>query len=131
MPHDVLIPVLGYPSVGEAIHWLTGAFEFVERWRAGEHRAQLAVGPAAAIAIVRSPAGGGARIGDHVMVRVEEVDAHHAAARRFGAQIIASPSDYPYGERQYTALDHSGRAWVFTQSIADVAPEDWGGATPA
>jgi hypothetical protein len=36
---------------------------------------------------------------------------------------------YPYGERQYTAEDLAGHRWTFTQAIADVAPEDWGGTS--
>jgi hypothetical protein len=36
-------------------------------------------------------------------------------------------ADYPYGERQYTAEDLGGHRWTFSQSIADVAPEEWGG----
>ncbi|HET8591336.1 MAG TPA: hypothetical protein VFM01_16990, partial [Nakamurella sp.] len=51
MPLDVLIPVLGYPSVTEAVGWLTGAFGFTLRWRIGTHRAQLGVGATAAIAV--------------------------------------------------------------------------------
>lgn len=129
MPDDVLIPVIGYPSIGEAIAWLTGAFGFTERWRAGEHRAQLAVGPGAAIAVVQSARHHQASA-DHVMVRVEDVDAHYRAARGYGAEIVSPPSDHAFGERQYTVRDLSGRIWVFTQSIADVAPEDWGGKTP-
>ena len=29
-------------------------------------------------------------------------------------------------ERQYTAQDHAGHWWTFSQHIADLAPEDWG-----
>jgi hypothetical protein len=41
---------------------------------------------------------------------------------------VSSPADYPYGERQYTAEDLAGR-WTFTQAIADLAPEGWGGTS--
>ena len=61
------------------------------------------------------------------MIRVADVDAHCARARTHGARIVNPPTDYPYGERQYTALDPSGRAWTFSQSIADVDPASWGG----
>jgi hypothetical protein len=44
MPESTVIPVLGYDDVGEAIEWLSDPFGFTERWRAGNHRAQLAVG---------------------------------------------------------------------------------------
>jgi uncharacterized glyoxalase superfamily protein PhnB len=61
------------------------------------------------------------------MVRVEDVDRHHERARAHGARILRSPTDYPFGERQYTASDPGGHVWTFTQSIADVDPSDWGG----
>ena len=35
------------------------------------------------------------------------------------------------GERGYTAEDLGGHRWTFSQSIADVAPESWGGTTAA
>jgi uncharacterized glyoxalase superfamily protein PhnB len=63
------------------------------------------------------------------MVRVLDVDAHHAHAAAHGATILEPPTDFPYGERQYEAEDLAGHHWDFTQSIADVAPEDWGGTS--
>ena len=48
MPSAVVIPVLIYPDVREAVAWLSGAFGFVERVRIGEnHRSQLSVGDGA------------------------------------------------------------------------------------
>ena len=64
-----------------------------------------------------------------VIVRVEDLDAHHPRAEQHGARIVQSPADYPYGERQYTAEDLAGHSWTFSQTIADVAPEEWGGTT--
>jgi uncharacterized glyoxalase superfamily protein PhnB len=128
MPEDVLVPVLIYPDVPAAIEWLCGAFGFRERWRAGEHRAQLRVGETAAIAIVQGD--GAARgNGDHLMIRVEDADAYCAQARAFGAEVVREPATFQYGERQYSVRDFSGRTWVFSQSVADLAPEDWGGVT--
>jgi len=49
MPSCTVIPELPYLDVVEAIDWLCDAFGFTERWRAGNHRAQLAFG-----AMVRS-----------------------------------------------------------------------------
>jgi uncharacterized glyoxalase superfamily protein PhnB len=60
-------------------------------------------------------------------VRVADVDRHYERARERGAPILQPPADYPYGERQYTAADLGGHRWTFSQSLADVAPEDWGG----
>jgi uncharacterized glyoxalase superfamily protein PhnB len=44
-----------------------------------------------------------------------------------GARILDPPTNFPYGERQYVVEDLAGHRWTFTQTIADVAPEDWGG----
>jgi uncharacterized glyoxalase superfamily protein PhnB len=123
MPAGAVIPVLGYDDVAEAADWLCETFGFSERWRAGSHRAQLAIGDSA-VAITD----GGPR-GSNVMVRVDGVDAHYVRASERGAQILGPPADYPYGERQYTAVDLGGHTWTFSQSVADVAPEDWGGTS--
>jgi uncharacterized glyoxalase superfamily protein PhnB len=123
MPSGAVIPVLGYDDVAEAADWLCETFGFTERWRAGSHRAQLAVGDSA-VAVTQ----GGSR-GSNVMVRVDDVDAHYERASERGAQVLGPPADYPYGERQYTAVDLGGHTWTFSQSIADVAPEDWGGTS--
>jgi uncharacterized glyoxalase superfamily protein PhnB len=120
MPAGAVIPVLGYDDVAEATDWLCETFGFTERWRAGSHRAQLSIGDSA-VAITD----GGSR-GSNVMVRVDDVDTHHERARARGAQILGPPTDHPYGERQYTAVDLGGHTWTFSQSIVDVAPEDWG-----
>lgn len=131
MPRSPVIPELVYPDVGDAVAWLCDAFGFVERWTAGDHRAQLAVGEGAVV--VMAGDGGGRRTPESgtlthgVMVRVEDVDAHHARAKRRGARILDAPADFPYGERQYNAEDLAGHRWTFSQTIADVAPEDWGG----
>jgi uncharacterized glyoxalase superfamily protein PhnB len=63
------------------------------------------------------------------MVRVADADTHFEQARDCGAEVLQSPRDYAYGERQYTAIDLGGHHWTFSQSIADVTPEDWGGVT--
>jgi uncharacterized glyoxalase superfamily protein PhnB len=128
MPPSTVIPVLGYVDVGEAVDWLCETFGFTERWRAGNHRAQLAVGEGAVVVTER----GGGELGSmnhSVMVRVDDVNTHHEHARERGARILHPPTDYPYGERQYTAEDLGGHHWSFSQSIADVAPEEWGGVS--
>jgi uncharacterized glyoxalase superfamily protein PhnB len=37
------------------------------------------------------------------------------------------PADFEYGERQYTAEDLAGHPWTFSETLADIAPEEWGG----
>jgi uncharacterized glyoxalase superfamily protein PhnB len=63
----------------------------------------------------------------HVQVRIEDANAHCARARKNGATILSDPKDQPYGERQYNAQDFFGHRWDFTETISDVAPEDWSG----
>ena len=136
MPVCSIIPVLGYPDIPKAIEWLHTAFGFTERWRAGHHRAQMAFGDGA-IAITKQ--GSHEPDADHataafvpahsLMVRVADVISHYEQAKQQGARILQPPTDYPYGERQYTVEDIGGHIWTFSQSIADLAPEDWGGMT--
>jgi uncharacterized glyoxalase superfamily protein PhnB len=62
-----------------------------------------------------------------LLVHVEDVDRHYEQAKQRGARILQSPTTYPFGERQYTAEDLDGHRWTFSQSVADVKPEEWGG----
>jgi uncharacterized protein (DUF952 family)/uncharacterized glyoxalase superfamily protein PhnB len=127
MPAAVVIPQLSYDDVSEAIEWLCAAFGFSVRWQAGDHRAQLQV-PGGGCVVVTERRTSHALPGRwSVMIRVPDVDAHHEQALARGATILEAPQDFPYGERQYTAEDLAGHHWDFTQSIADLAPEDWGG----
>ena len=125
MPASTVIPVLAYPSVPEAVAWLTAAFGFTLRLGIGDHRAQLNAGDGAIVVT-----GGGAAAaphGDSIMVRVDDARGHCDRAAAHGATVTMPPTDFPYGERQYTALDFSGRAWTFSETIADVDPRAWGG----
>jgi len=58
---------------------------------------------------------------------VPDAGAHYERARLGGAQTSGPPSDHPYGERQYSAVDIGGHFWTFSQTITDVDPADWGG----
>jgi uncharacterized glyoxalase superfamily protein PhnB len=125
-PRPSVIPVLAYAGVREAAEWLCRAFGFRERLRIGEHRVQLVYGDGALIVtelgdIETRPAA------HSVHVRVEDAERHHEMAARSGAHILSPPTDYPYGERQYSAEDPGGHRWTFSQSIADVDPASWGG----
>ncbi len=133
IPASTVIPVLVYPDVRAAVGWLSAAFGFVERVRIGEdHRAQLAFGDGAVIVgdagSDRRPPHAG-EVTHSVMVRVENVRTHCDQARRHGARIVMEPTDFEYGERQYTADDLAGHRWTFSETLADVAPEDWGGTS--
>jgi uncharacterized glyoxalase superfamily protein PhnB len=135
IPTSTVIPVLIYPDVREAVSWLTAAFGFTERLQIGEnHRSQLGVGDGAVIvgdvrADRRPPRPG--EVTHSVMVRVDDARAHCERARANGARIVMEPTDHEYGERQYTAEDPAGHQWTFSETIADVAPEEWGGISVA
>jgi uncharacterized glyoxalase superfamily protein PhnB len=124
IPGSVVIPELAYPDVVKAAAWLCDAFGFQERLRIADHRVQLTFGQGAVIVIERN---GDQEAGSSVLVRVEDVDRHHDRAVKQGARILRPPTDYPYGERQYTAQDPGGHVWTFSQTIADVDPASWGG----
>jgi uncharacterized glyoxalase superfamily protein PhnB len=129
IPDATVIPVLVYPDVAAAVDWLCEAFGFAERLRIGDHRAQLTM-RAGALVVAQGDfdASAGDRPGGHsTMVRVEDADAHRARAEAHGARITMEPTTFPFGERQYGAVDFAGHAWTFTQSVADVDPADWGG----
>jgi uncharacterized glyoxalase superfamily protein PhnB len=119
MPPSAVVPVLGCPDVVEASAWLQKAFGFLERLAIGTHRVQLSYG-SGSLVLARGPV-----MPADVMVRVEDADAHCARARAAGATIVSEPADYPFGERQYTATDPVGHTWTFSQTIADVDPDDW------
>ena len=127
--------MLVYEDVREAVAWLSDAFGFQERVRIGEdHRSQLSFGDGAVIvADVRNdrrpPRAGEAT--HSVLVRVEDARAHCEHARERGARILMELTDFEYGERQYTAEDPAGHQWTFSQTLADVAPEEWGGTSVA
>jgi uncharacterized glyoxalase superfamily protein PhnB len=135
IPQATVIPVLIYPDVRAAVAFLTEAFGFEERVKIGEdHRSQLRYGDGGLIVgDVRhdrvAPTPGA--VTHQVMVRVEDARAHCAHARTHGARILMEPTDFEYGERQYTAADPFGHHWTFSETIADVAPEEWGGESRA
>ncbi|MCW5873100.1 MAG: VOC family protein [Anaerolineales bacterium] len=124
MPNSTVIPTLAYPDVPAAADWLCAAFGFTPRLRIGSHRIQLNVGDGCVVVTHGDVAPGTSQ---GVMVRVADVNAHHAQAEAAGATILESPQDYPYGERQYSAADLAGHVWTFSQTIADADPAEWGG----
>ena len=65
-----------------------------------------------------------------MQIVVADVEAARAELAERGAgvsDVVSPPTDYGYGERQYTAEDPGGHRWTFSQSIADVDPTEWGG----
>lgn len=130
IPHATVIPELAYGDVAEAVDWLCNTFGFTLRVRIASHRAQLNVGDGAVVVMERPASAEKASSPTHsVMVRVEDIDAHHQRVLARGASVLGPPTTYPYGERQYGVVDLGGHHWHFTESVADVAPEEWGGTS--
>jgi uncharacterized glyoxalase superfamily protein PhnB len=131
IPSPLVIPVLIYPDVREAVAWLESTFGFVERLRIGEaHRAQLRFGDAALIVAdvrhdKRPPRPG--EVTSEVILRVEDVDAAYERALAAGARSVTEPTSWEYGERQATVDDAAGHRWTLSQTLADVHPKEWGG----
>jgi uncharacterized glyoxalase superfamily protein PhnB len=131
IPPATVVPILVYPDVRAAVTWLSAAFGFRERVRIGDsHRAQLSIGASGAVIVAE--AGGEqiapepGRVTHFIRVRVDDVDAHHSRAREFGALVLDGPMDREYGERDYTVEDLVGHCWNFSETVRDVAPEDFG-----
>ena len=134
IPSATVIPVLVYPDVRAAVTWLTEAFGFAERVRIGEaHRSQMQVGADGAVIVAdvsqeKKPPQPG-HVTHLLKVRVDDVDARFERARTHGARVIQEPTEHEYGERECTVEDLAGHRWQFTQTMRDVAPEEWGGET--
>jgi uncharacterized glyoxalase superfamily protein PhnB len=134
IPPGTVIPVLVYPDVRAAVAWLTEAFGFSERVRIGEaHRSQMGIGVGGGLIVAdvqgdrRPPEAG--QMTHLLKVRVADVDAQFERARSHGARLLQEPTEYEYGERECTVEDLAGHRWQFTQTVRDVAPEEWGGDT--
>jgi uncharacterized glyoxalase superfamily protein PhnB len=132
IPSATVIPVLIYPDVRAAAEWLAAAFGFVERVQIGEdHRSQMRVGDDGAVILGdvrhdrRPPRAGEST--HSVMVRVDDAAAHCERARAHGARITMEPTDFEYGERQYSVEDLAGHRWTFSETLEDVHPARWGG----
>jgi len=117
VPPCPVIPVLRYPDPAVAAEWLGKAFGFKVRMRIANHRIQMYAGEGCFV-----PNGSAT-----VQVRIEDARAHCERARSAGAKILSEPVDHFYGERQYNADDFHGHRWDFTETLADIEPESWGG----
>lgn len=124
VPPCTVIPVLIYPDPSVAADWLCAAFGFTVRLRIANHRIQMRAGNGCITIAEGNVTPNNSHI---IQIRIEDATAHCERARQHGAKILTEPVDHVYGERQYNAEDFAGHRWDFTQTIADVAPEEWGG----
>lgn len=134
-PHARVTPVLTVADVRAAVAWYTEVFGFVEHVRIGEgHRSQLGLPDAPAAELVVAEVRPGRRTPEgershQVMLKVEDVATVAETAVARGARLMEPPHDWEYGERQATVDDPFGHQWVLNQTLADIAPEEWGGST--
>ena len=127
MPPCTVMPVLVYPEVRQAVDWLCNAFGFVERWEAKGHRAQLLVGRGAVVVVDGDATGA---CGAHsMMVRVDNVDAHHSRRAPVGRAHPQPAGRLSVRRAAVHGGGPGGHRWTFSQSIADLAPEEWGGTS--
>jgi len=144
-PPGPVVPVRYYDDVGAAIEWLCSAFGFTEIYRYGPpdrpQGAFLSTGNGGSVSLGISRAGEyddaelrqlrpGEPISGGVSVRLDDVDEQCDRAKAFGAKVLNPPTTYPFGERQYTAIDFAGHRWTFTQTVADIDPTEWGATLP-
>ena len=134
-----ITPYLLYEDVAGALDFLARAFGFEEQLRytgpeGYVNHAEMRIGDGVIYLgdpgdDYRNPAYLGVRT-QMVCVSVDDVDAVYERAKAAGAEITDEPADQAYGERRFMARDPEGHAWSISQTIREVAPEDWG-ATPA
>ena len=132
-----IVPMVAYEDTAAAIDWLTAAFGFSEHGRRyvmddgtiGHAELELD----GEIVMLATPSRDyespkrhretcdAARrwldnpwVVDGVLVVVDDLDAHHAAAVAAGANVIRPLEDGPAG-RLYTAEDLEGHRWMFQQ----------------
>lgn len=133
-PHARVTPVLTVADVRAAVAWYSEVFGFVEHVRIGEgHRSQLGLPDAPAAELVVAEVRPGRRTPDgsrshQVMLKVDDVATVVDTAVARGARLVDPIHDWEYGERQAAVDDPFGHQWVFNQTLADVAPEEWGGS---
>jgi uncharacterized glyoxalase superfamily protein PhnB len=131
IPPATVIPVLVYPDVRAAVTWLITTFGFAEKTRIGEsHRAQMSIGADGAMIVAdasgeQQPPQAGT-VTHVIKVRVEDVTAHYERARANGARVLEPPTAREYGEKECTLEDFAGHRWQFSETLQDVAPEEYG-----
>ena len=148
MAENSVIPMLAYEDAAAAIDWLVKAFGFREQLRYTEDdgtvtHAELVTGGGLIMLATPTPDYVSPKrhretceqarkwsevpyVIDGVLVEVDDVDAHFAQAKEVGAAILSEPEDVDAGVRHYRVEDPEGHRWMFSQTIAQVAPEEWG-----
>ncbi len=121
-----VFPYLAYEDAAAAVEWLCRVFGFervdVQTIPDGRivHAALSLQGGQIMLASLfeggdyRSPNGLDA-LPSHVLIHVDDVEAHFREAKAAGAHIRYGPKDQPWGARLYEATDLEGHRWAFLQ----------------
>ena len=147
MDRPTFIPAVFYKDPIAALKWLERAFGFETTSLVTDAEGNLAhsemnfrggavqvggewgggpIGPAR----MRSPASLDGVGTQFIRINLTEgLDAHCAAARAAGAQIVDEPTDQFYGARTYRAIDPEGHVWNFSQEVRVVTEEEMEKAT--
>jgi len=127
-----ITPVLIYEDSKKAFAWLQKAFGFEPREKVSGPDGQVQHGElalAGGLVIVTcttsgagparkvSPSSLGGRSTQFLIVRVRDVEAHFARAKKAGAKIVAG-LETSYGQKRYRALDLEGHEWSFATEVA-------------
>ena len=135
MTEPRVIPMLAYADAGKAADWICRAFGFREKQRFTDSRGVVTdvvlERPDGATVLVGHPSDAyeGPRahaancaiaakwldrpvIVDGLVVYVDDLDAHHAAAVAAGARLISGLEANPL-QRQYRVEDLEGHRWMF------------------
>jgi uncharacterized glyoxalase superfamily protein PhnB len=133
-----IVPMIAYEDAAAAVDWLCEAFSFTER---GERHvmddgtvghAEIELGGSVVMLATpnrdyesprthRKTCEAASRwldnpwVVDGVLVKVDDLDAHHTHAVTAGAKVIRPPEEGPDG-RLYTAEDLEGHRWMFQQA---------------
>jgi uncharacterized glyoxalase superfamily protein PhnB len=122
MADDVspVVPFLHYADLDAAAQWLPRVFGLtlrsLEKDPAGTP--SLAVFQhGTGLIFARQVASATGLTGGRMYLYVDDVDAHHAAARAAGAD-ASTPDDAPWGDRVYNTRDLQGHPWTFASPAA-------------
>ena len=120
-----IIPTMPYRDAAAAIDWLCRAFGFSRHavypdGAGGVAHAQLIFGNGMIMLGTASEEGSGSiqfppagHVTQSAYVVVKDADAHHARARREGAEVVAPLKDEAHGGRGYSCRDLEGHLWHF------------------
>lgn len=109
--HEI-VPVFHVSNLEAALKYYTDVFEFSENFRFGSY-AGIRLGDtdlhlAEGAGVHERPVGGGA-----AYIFCDEVDEYYARIQKKGAVLKTEPRDWPYGMRDFAAVDPDGNHLTF------------------